>query len=202
MGATRSPSSDSPDAVGPDWSDRRVLVALSGAIACYKTATLVSRLVQAGAQVRVIMTDAATRFVAPLTFESLSGTAVVTSVWGAAEHRESPHVELARWCELMIVAPATADVIAKLAAGLCDDVVTLTACALPRDTPVLLAPAMNEQMWQNPVTRRNVDTCRQLLGCHTVGPGVGWQACRTRGAGRMSEPEEILDAAAALGTKR
>jgi phosphopantothenoylcysteine decarboxylase/phosphopantothenate--cysteine ligase len=102
----------------------------------------------------------------------------------------------------MIVAPATADISAKLAAGLCDDVVTLTACALPRDTPVLLAPAMNEQMWQNPVTQRNVDTCRQLLGYHTVGPGVGWQACRTKGAGRMSEPDEILDAAAALPAKR
>ncbi len=202
MGAIHSPSSDLPDAAGPDWSDRRVIVALSGGIACYKTATLVSRFVQAGAHVRIIMTDAAIRFVAPLTFESLSGTAVVTSIWDPPEHRESPHVELARWCELMIIAPATADIIAKLAAGLCDNVVTLTACALPRDTPVLLAPAMNEQMWQNPVTRRNVDTCRQLLGCHTVGPGEGWQACRTRGAGRMSEPEEILAAAATLPAKR
>lgn len=202
MGAIHSPSSDSPDAAGPDWSDRRVIVALSGGIACYKTATLVSRFVQAGAHVRIIMTDAATRFVAPLTFESLSGTAVVTSIWDPTEHRESPHVELARWCELMIIAPATADIIAKLAAGLCDNVVALTASALPRDTPVLLAPAMNEQMWQNPVTQRNIDTCRQLLGCHTVGPGEGWQACRTRGAGRMSEPEEILAAAATLPAKR
>ena len=88
--------------------------------------------------------------------------------------------------------------IAKLAAGICDDVVSLTACALPRSTPVLLAPAMNEQMWENPITQGNVSTVKQILGYHTVGPAEGWQACRTAGAGRMSEPQQIIAAAAAI----
>ncbi len=183
------------------WDGRCVLVGITGGIACYKTATVVSGLVQAGAIVRVVMTEAATRFVAPLTFASLSGSPVVTSVWDAPDHHDSPHVELARWADLMIVAPATANSIAKLAHGLCDDVVCLCACALRTDTPVLLAPAMNEQMWRNPITQRNLRTVEDVLGYHTVGPDDGWQACRTRGAGRMSEPAAILKVAVGLTGK-
>lgn len=187
----------SPD-TEPIWAARRVLVGVTGGIACYKIATLVSRLVQAGAEVRVLMTDAATRFVAPLTFQALSGHHVIDSVWQADDRPDAQHVGLARWAELLIVAPATADIIAKLAAGVCDDVVSLTACALPRTAPVLLAPAMNDEMWASPVTQRNVSTVKELLGYHTVGPERGWQACRTMGTGRMSEPEAILEAAAAI----
>lgn len=185
-------------AASAELADRRILLAVTGGIACYKSASLCSRLVKAGADVRVIMTEAATRFVAPLTFQSLSGHPALTSIWQSDDRPDSQHVGFARWCELMIVAPATADHIAKLAAGLCDDIVTLTACALPRDTPVLLAPAMNEQMWQNPITQRNVNTVRDMLGYETVGPDAGWQACRTSGEGRMSEPDAIFDAAVAL----
>ena len=177
------------------WTDRRVLVGLTGGIPCYKTATLVSALAQAGADVRVLMTEAATRFVAPLTFQSLSGHPVITSIWQADDRPDAQHVGLARWADLLIIAPATADIIAKLAAGTCDDVVSLTACAIPRQTPVLIAPAMNAQMWENPVTQRNVATVKDLLGYRTVGPETGWQACRTKGAGRMSEPAAILEAA-------
>ena len=177
------------------WTDRRVLVGLTGGIPCYKTATLVSALTQAGADVRVLMTEAATRFVAPLTFQSLSGHPVITSIWQADDRPDAQHVALARWAELLVIAPATADIIAKLAAGTCDDVVSLTACALPRQTPVLIAPAMNAQMWENPVTQRNVRTVKELLGYGAVGPETGWQACRTKGAGRMSEPSAILEAA-------
>lgn len=184
--------------------DRKIVVGVTGGISCYKACTLVSRLAQAGAQVRVVMTESATRFVQPLTFEALSNAPVVTSVWGQVEHRDSQHVNLARWCDLMVVAPATADFIGKLAAGLCDDIVSLTATALPREprmTPVLLAPAMNAQMWANPVVQRNVRTVQELLGYQLVGPAEGWQACRTEGAGRMSEPEEILNQVArALST--
>ena len=182
----------------PHWAARRVLVALTGGIACYKTATLVSALVQAGAEVRVLMTDAATKFVAPLTFQALSGHQVLTSIWQTDDRPDAQHVGLARWAELLIIAPATADIIAKLAAGICDDVVSLTACALPRQTPVLLAPAMNAQMWENPVTQRNLATLTDVLGYHTVGPDTGWQACRTTGPGRMSAPEAIRAAAAEL----
>ncbi len=180
------------------WRGRKIIVALTGGIACYKIATLVSRLAQAGADVRVLMTDAATKFIAPLTFQSLSGKPVVTSIWEAVDFHDSQHIGLARWCELFIIAPASADIIAKLAAGFTDDIVSLTASALPRETPVLLTPAMNAEMWANPVVQRNVATVTQLLKYHAVGPDEGWQACRTKGAGRMSEPEAIMAAAGKL----
>jgi phosphopantothenoylcysteine decarboxylase/phosphopantothenate--cysteine ligase len=180
------------------WSGRTVVVGVCGGIACYKVATVVSRLAQAGASVRVVMTEAATRFVGPLTFQSLSGHPVVTSIWHSSDHHDSQHVGVARSADLMIIAPATADMLAKLSAGICDDPVSLVASALPRRCPVLLAPAMNEQMWENPITQRNVRTLAELAGYRTVGPEAGWQACRTAGAGRMSEPEAIMAAAAKL----
>ena len=178
---------------------RRVVVALGGGISCYKTAALVSEMVQSGADVRVVMTESATRFVTPLTFRSLSGHSVISSVWeDPGEGRESPHVAVARWCHLMIVAPATADLIAKLAAGICDDPVSLVAAALPQDTAILMAPAMNSDMWAKPTVRRNLATVRQDHGAHLVGPETGWQACRSVGVGRMSDPDVIIDAAAGL----
>ncbi len=177
---------------------RRVIVAVTGGIACYKSASLVSRLTQAGASVRVLMTESATRFVTPLTFQSLSGSSVVSTTWEAQDGLESPHVALARWAQLMVVAPATADMIAKLAAGICDDPVGLVACGLPPHTPVLLAPAMNAQMWSHKITQRNLNALKQQLGYHVVGPEAGWQACRTSGPGRMSEPQAIFDAAKSL----
>ena len=174
---------------------RRVLVALSGGIAAYKTATVVSRLVQRGAEVRVIMTEAAARFVTPLTLQSLSGHPVLTSVWEHDDRPDSQHVGLARWCGVMVVAPCSADMLAKLAAGLTPDVVSLTCSALPATTPLLIAPAMNADMWANPVVQRNLNTLRGLLpNLHEVGPGEGWQACRTPGAGRMAEPEAVVAA--------
>ncbi len=175
-------------------SGRRIAVALSGGIACYKTATLVSKLVQQGAEVRVLMTDAATRFVGPLTFQSLSGKPVLTSVWQSDDHPDSQHVGVARWCELMVIAPATADLIAKLAHGLTGDVVTLITCALPNQTPLLIAPSMNADMWANTIVQKNVATLKTLPNAQLIGPDDGWQACRTEGAGRMTEPEAILDA--------
>ena len=180
------------------FRNRRIVVGVSGGIACYKIATVVSQLVQAGASVRVAMTESATRFVGPLTFQSLSGHTVLTSLWQSDDRPDSQHVGLARWCEMMIIAPATADVMARLAAGLTDDVVTLTACALPKGVPVLLAPAMNADMWANPIVQRNVATLKQIASYQTVGPDEGWQACRTLGSGRMSEPSAIVQAAAAL----
>lgn len=172
---------------------RRILVALTGGIACYKTATVVSRLVQRGAAVRVLMTKSATRFITPLTLQSLSGSPVLTSIWQSDDHPESQHVGVARWCELMLIAPASANTIAKLAYGLCDDVVSLAATALPRETPLLLAPAMNADMWERTAVQRNLAILRGD-GVRFVGPEEGWQACRTRGPGRMSEAEAIVEA--------
>jgi phosphopantothenoylcysteine synthetase/decarboxylase len=180
---------------------KSVIVAVTGGIAAYKSATLVSRLAQAGHDVTVMMTESATKFVGPLTFEALSGRAVHTSLWHQIDSHDSQHIALARRADLMIIAPASANTIAKFANGICDNVVTTVACALPREpnaTPVLFAPAMNAEMWASPITQRNVSTLTDTLGWQMVGPGEGWQACRTKGAGRMSEPEQIIDAAASL----
>ena len=177
---------------------RRVIVGAAGGIGCYKTAALTSRLCQDGASVRVVMTEAATRFVGPLTFRSLTGSPVTTSMWDAGASPESPHVELARWARLMVVAPATAHTIAKLAAGEAADALSLVALALPAETPLLIAPAMNAEMWANPLVRANVERLRDVRGARFVGPESGWQACRTEGAGRMSEPETIRDAVTEL----
>jgi len=174
---------------------KKVLVGLTGGIACYKTATLVSRLAQRGASVRVAMTEAATQFVTPLTFQALSGNSVLTSLWAHDDRPDSQHIGLARWCDLFVIAPCSADMLGKLAGGLTPDMVSLTACALPAKTPLLVAPAMNADMWANPIVQRNLQTLRQTLpNWKEVGPADGWQACRTSGAGRMSEAEEILEA--------
>lgn len=173
-------------------SGRRVLVCVTGGIAAYKTCTVVSRLAQAGAGVTVLMTDAATHFVTPLTFQALSGNPVYTSAWEHVESKDPQHISLATGADLALVAPCTMDCMAKLAHGLTDDVVTLVLSAIDRArTPVLLAPAMNAAMWAQPSTQRNLATLVQD-GYRVVGPGTGWQACRTVGTGRMTEPEELL----------
>lgn len=174
------------------WQGRQVLVAVTGGIACYKACTLVSRLAQSGASVRVMMTESAKQFVTPLTFQSLSNQPVHSSLWEAIDRPDAQHIGLARWCDLCIIAPATANILAKAATGICDDLVSTVLCALPQATPVVFAPAMNADMWANPVTQRNVQTVIELLGWQAVGPDDGWQACRTLGAGRMSEPDAIL----------
>lgn len=183
-----------PNVLRPFASGKRILVGVTGGIAAYKTCTIVSRLAQAGANVTVAMTEAATHFVTALTFQSLSGAPVYTSAWEHIESKDPQHIALAKGLDLAIVAPATMDCLAKLATGRTDDVVTLILSAVDRrKTPVVLAPAMNDVMWSQPSTQRNV---KQLVedGFYLIGPGEGWQACRTVGTGRMSEPEEILGA--------
>lgn len=189
-------ASDAADASGGDaaLSNARILVGVTGGIAAYKTAMLVSRLAQAGAQVTVAMTEAATRFVTPLTFQALSGRPVYTSAWEHIESSDPQHIALAKGLSAAIVAPCSMDCLAKLATGRTDDVVTLILSAVDRaKTPVLLAPAMNTVMWEQPSTRRNVETLKGD-GFVIVGPGDGWQACRNVGPGRMSEPEQLLEA--------
>lgn len=173
---------------------KRILVGVTGGIAAYKTCTLVSRLAQAGAIVTVAMTEPATRFVTALTFQALSARPVYTSAWEHIESQDPQHISLASATDLAAVCPCTMDCLAKLATGRCDDAVTLILSAIDREkTPVLLAPSMNAAMWAQASTRRNVETLRGD-GFGFIGPDEGWQACRTVGAGRMSEPEAILDA--------
>jgi phosphopantothenoylcysteine decarboxylase/phosphopantothenate--cysteine ligase len=175
---------------------KRFIVGVTGGIAAYKTAMVVSKLAQAGAEVTVAMTEAATHFVTPLTFQALSGRAVYTSAWEHIESKDPQHISLASAADLAIVAPCTMDCLAKLATGRTDDVVTLILSAIDRaKTPVLLAPSMNAVMWSQASTQRNVKTLVED-GFEIVGPEDGWQACRMVGTGRMSEPEVILRAAA------
>lgn len=174
-------------------TSRQVIVGLTGGIACYKVAHVVSRLVQVDVQVTVAMTDAATRFVAPLTFQSLSGRPVYTNQWEHIESQDPQHISLARKADLMLIAPCTMDMISKLAHGRTDDVVSLIASAVDwsRQT-FLIAPSMNEVMLKKPSTQRNL-TQLKADGCQIIEPGEGWQACRTVGKGRLAEPDVILE---------
>jgi phosphopantothenoylcysteine decarboxylase/phosphopantothenate--cysteine ligase len=179
-----------------------VLVGVTGGIAAYKACTVVSRLAQGGAQVTVAMTEAAARFVTPLTFQALSARPVYTSQWEHIESKDPQHISLASAADLAVVAPCTMDCLAKLATGRTDDVVCLILSAIDRArTPVLLAPSMNAAMWAQPSTQRNVQILRED-GFAFIGPDEGWQACRTVGAGRMSEPEAILSALASALMRR
>ncbi len=178
----------------PELHDKRILLGVTGGIAAYKAAELTRLLVKAGARVQVAMTAAATQFVAAKTFQALSGRRVYTDLWDDADGDGMAHIALVRECELAIVAPASADFMAKLAHGLADDM--LSALCLARSCPLLIAPAMNQQMWNHPATRRNA---RQLAadGVTLLGPAAGEQACGEVGPGRMLEPEAIFAAIAA-----
>jgi phosphopantothenoylcysteine decarboxylase/phosphopantothenate--cysteine ligase len=170
---------------------REIIVGVTGGIAAYKTATVVSRLVQAGAGVTVVMTKSATRFLGPDTFAALSGRPVAMGLFGDDRHPLGAHIELAERAQLLCIAPATASFMARAVAGLADDL--LSTLYLSFVGPVLLAPAMNHQMWAKPAVQRNV---AQLLadGVHFVDPAEGWLSCRQQGMGRMAEPETIVAA--------
>lgn len=169
---------------------REVIVGVSGGIAAYKAAALTSLLVQQGAGVTAVLTRNARRFVGPATFAALTGRPVATRSFDPSVHPLGAHIELAARADLVVVAPTSADVIAKLAAGAADDL--LTTLLLCVECPVVIAPAMNAAMWAKPAVQRNV---RQITadGMHVIQPGTGWLSCRQQGAGRMAEPEEIAD---------
>ncbi|MFN2644555.1 MAG: bifunctional phosphopantothenoylcysteine decarboxylase/phosphopantothenate--cysteine ligase CoaBC [Burkholderiales bacterium] len=167
---------------------KKLLLGLTGGIAAYKAAELTRLLVRRGANVRVVMTEAATRFITPATMQALSAQPVWTDLWDSRVPDAMGHIELSRDRELVAVAPATADFIARLAQGLADDL--LSSLCLARRCPLLIAPAMNVEMWQNPATARNVARLRED-GVLIVGPAVGDQACGEVGAGRMLEPADI-----------
>jgi len=169
-----------------------LLLCCSGGIACYKAADLTSRLVQLGAAVDVALTDAAQRFITPLTFQSLTGRDVYTSLWQDTDAYNINHTALADRVDLMIVAPATANILAKMAVGIADDLVSTLALAVSGACDILVAPAMNPRMWQAPATQANMTTLTGR-GVHVVGPGEGRVACGHVGPGRMAEPGEIVD---------
>ncbi len=178
---------------------KRIVLGVTGGIAAYKAAELVRLLSKQGAEVQVAMTAAAAHFVTPTTFQALSGKPVFTDQWDARMPNAMAHIDLSRQADCIVVAPASADFLARTVHGLADDL--LTTMILARDCPLLVAPAMNRQMWENPVTQRNV---AQLTadGVNILGPASGEQACGEVGAGRMLEPEEILEEVIAFFTPK
>jgi phosphopantothenoylcysteine decarboxylase len=170
---------------------REILVGVTGGISAYKTAALVSELVQSGLGVTVVMTREAQKFVGAATFRALTGRRVATRSFETDDHPLGPHIELARQAELLCVAPATANFLAKAAQGIADDL--LSTLLLSFTGPVLVAPAMNCEMWAKAAVQRNLAQLRED-GFHIVDPGDGWLSCRERGKGRMAEPAEIAAA--------
>ncbi len=170
-------------------TNKRILLGVTGSIAAYKAAELVRRLAEAGAEVRVVMTRGATGFVAPMTFQALSGHPVYLELLDSEAEAGMGHIELARWADAILIAPASADFLARLTQGRADDL--LSAICLASDVPLAVAPAMNTRMWQNPATQQNVRTLA-ARGVLLLGPDSGEQACGETGAGRMQVPEALL----------
>ncbi len=180
-----------PDTPGQgDLAGYEVLVGICGGIAAYKACELVSTLVQRGAGVTVAMTKSARKFVGPTTFQALTGRRVLTSLWHAHDAADVQHITLTGTADLLLIAPATANIIGKIASGIADDLVS--TLVMSSASPVVLAPTMNDRMWKNPIVQHNVATLTEQ-GYKFVGPGEGWLACGSVGPGRMAEASEILD---------
>ncbi len=185
-----SQDSDNESIMRRDLQSRRILVAVTGGIAAYKTVDLVRRLLKRGASVRVMMTDSAARFVQPTTFAAITGQRVSTSMWSNSGEPQVDHLELPHWAELIVVVPATANMLAKMRHGIADDLVS--TALLAATCPILVAPAMNPTMWTNPATQDNILALEER-GVFRIGPNVGEMAApgEKSGEGRMSEPDEI-----------
>ncbi len=168
---------------------RKIVLGVTGGIAVYKAVDLVSRLRKQGAEVRVVMTEHAQQFVTQLTFKEISGNAVAVSMWNANQEFNVEHIALAAWADLFLVAPATANIIAKMAHGIADDLLSTTLVAAQR--PIIVCPAMNTGMYENPVTKENIEKLERR-GVHIMPPGIGLLACGTSGPGRLPEPQEIV----------
>lgn len=175
-----------------DLSGKHIVLGLTGGIACYKAAELCRALIKQGASVQVIMTDAAAQFITPVTMQALSNRTVYDSQWDARERNNMPHINLSREADAILIAPCSADFMAKLLHGRADDLLSLMCLARPIDkVPLLVAPAMNREMWSHPATQRNLAQLR-ADGTHVLGVGNGDQACGETGDGRMLEPDELL----------
>ncbi|MHC4532880.1 MAG: flavoprotein [Planctomycetota bacterium] len=171
-----------------------ILLGVSGGIAAYKAVDLAGKLTAAGAKVKTVMTENACRLVGQPSFEAVTGSAVFTSLWNTPEEYKIGHIALVDWADIIVVVPATANIIGKIANGICDDLLSTTLCAawrLIQSEAVFLAPAMNNNMWNNTAVQRNVTAVKEM-GFQVIGPVEGRLACGTEGIGRMSEPKDIL----------
>lgn len=180
-----------------------ILLGVTGGVAAYKAVDLASKLTARGAAVNTVMTESACRLVGPKSFEAVTGVAVHTTMWDTAEEYEISHIALVEAADIVVVAPATANIIGKIANGICDDLLSTVLCACwPRikSGAALLAPAMNDQMWANPAVQKNVKAAKEM-GFELVGPAEGRLACGAVGPGRMSEPQEIIEAIEKIASK-
>src|SRR3954470_12390322 len=175
-----------------DLNGKKIVLGLSGGVACYKAAELCRALTREGATVHVVMTEAATHFITAVTMQALSGNPVYTDQWDPRVANNMAHIDLTRGADAVLIAPCSADFIGKLAHGACDDLLSTMCLARPHQLPLLIAPAMNVEMWQNPATRRNVAQLRADR-IAVLGPDAGAQACGETGMGRMLEPEQLLE---------
>jgi phosphopantothenoylcysteine decarboxylase/phosphopantothenate--cysteine ligase len=175
-----------------DLAGKKIVLGLTGGIACYKAAEFTRALGKAGASVQVVMTQAATRFITPVTMQALSNQPVYTDQWDARIDNNMPHIDLTRDADAIVIAPCSADFLTKLAHGACDDLLSTLCLARPMMLPLLVAPAMNVEMWQNPATQRNIAQLK-ADGIGILGPEAGEQACGETGMGRMLEPEQLLE---------
>jgi len=171
-------------------TDVNILLGVTGGVAAYKAVDLASKLTSAVAKVDCIMTKNARKLIRPKSFEAVTGRAVYTSMWNKPTDYKIDHIALAETADIVVIAPATANIIAKTANGICDDLLSTTLCAC-WDKPVLIAPAMNSNMWTSPAVQKNVETIKQA-GFRIIGPETGRLACGTEGIGRMAEPDDIL----------
>jgi phosphopantothenoylcysteine decarboxylase/phosphopantothenate--cysteine ligase len=174
-----------------DLNGKKIVLGLSGGVACYKAAELCRALVKQGATVQVVMTESATHFIGAVTLQALSGQTVYTDQWDPRVANNMAHIDLTRGADTVLVAPCSADFMRKLAHGACDDLLSTLCVARPRHVPLLVAPAMNVEMWENPATQRNVAQLR-ADGIRIFGPAAGEQACGETGLGRMLEPDDLL----------
>jgi phosphopantothenoylcysteine decarboxylase/phosphopantothenate--cysteine ligase len=180
-----------------------ILLGVTGGVAAYKAVDLAGKLTAAGASVKTVMTEDACRLVGPKSFEAVAQSTVFTTLWTAAEEYQISHIALVDWADIVVVAPATANILGKIANGICDDMLSTILCAcwpLVESSAVLLAPAMNTNMWINPAVRHNVETLKER-GFRFIGPAEGRLACGAEGIGRMSEPQEILEAIEKIASK-
>ena len=176
-----------------------VLLGVSGGIAAYKAVDLAGKLTVAGANVKTVMTKNACRLIGPKSFEVITDSAVFTSMWAGPDEYKIGHINLADWADIVVVAPATANIIGKIANGICDDLLSTTLCPCWQK-PTLLAPAMNNNMWNNPAVQRNIKLVKNM-GFQLIGPEKGRLACGTEAIGRMAEPQDILERIKKIASK-
>ena len=180
-----------------------ILLGVTGGVAAYKAVDLASKLTAAGANVQTVMTENACRLIGPVSFEAVTCAAVHTTMWNSPENHKIGHIALADWSDIIIIAPASANIIGKIANGICDDLLSTVICAcwpLIKSGKALLAPAMNNNMWENPAVQKNIESVKKM-GFQLTGPAEGRLACGTKGLGRMSEPQEILEAIEKIASK-